>query len=287
MNSYVIITPARNEEAYIIHTLNSVAKQSLLPKKWIVVDDGSTDRTFDIVKEFSKDHDWLEIFQKQDRGYFEYYIGVIESFYFGYNKLNGLKWDYIVKLDADLSLGPSYFKTCLDRLNETQNLGIAGGTIYNIINGQSVMDKVPNFHVRGATKIYKYKCFKDIGGISETPGWDTLDVVKANMLGWKTQSFPDLPVYHHRYTGYGDRIFKNMFYMGYSHYFVGYDSLYITLRSIKRLFKKPIFIGSIFTMLGYLYGLLFRKEQYHDKELLYFVKTHQRKRMFFRNTFWR
>jgi len=135
--------------------------------------------------------------------------GVMEAFYDGYDALTCDDWDFIVKLDGDLSFEDDYFQKCFDHFRNNDKLGIGGGMIYHVINGSMQLEENPLFHVRGATKIYKRKCWYEIDGLIKAPGWDTLDEVKANMLGWDTQSFSDLKIIHHRYTGDADGQWRN------------------------------------------------------------------------------
>jgi len=181
---YVIITPVRDEALYIEKTIESVASQTIKPVEWVIVNDGSTDDTGKIIDQYSKNYPWMHIIHRENRGFRKSGGGVIEAFYDGYNSLKSKDWDFIVKLDGDLSFKQDYFEGCFERFRANPKLGIAGGTICHLINGILKPEKNPQFHVRGATKIYRKVCWDAIGGLIKAPGWDAVDEVKANMLGW-------------------------------------------------------------------------------------------------------
>src|SRR4030095_3818867 len=129
--------------------------------------------------------------------------GVVDAFYSGYERLAGIDWGFLVKLDGDLDFEDDYFERCLARFAKQPDLGIGGGVIYSQVGGQLKEEEHPAFHVRGATKIYRRACWEQIGGLLRVPGWDTLDEVKANQLGWHTGSFPEVRIVQQRFTGEG------------------------------------------------------------------------------------
>ena len=171
---YVIITPARDEEKYIEGTIRSVIQQTILPAEWVIVDDGSKDRTSEILERYSTQFTWIHPVNRADRGYRKSGGGVVDAFYEGYGELTTTDWDFIVKLDADLVFGNEYFEDCFKKFIENPKIGIGGGTIYSNINGKYVKENCPPFHVRGATKIYRRDCWSAIGDLIRAPGWDTL-----------------------------------------------------------------------------------------------------------------
>ena len=207
----MVITPVRNEEEHIEKTITSVVSQTIRPQRWVIVDDGSNDRTADIVGRWVIRHPWISLVLRKDRGHRKQGTGVIEAFYDGYVTLGDIDWDFIVKLDGDVSFVPDYFERAFQYFSVDPKLGIGGGLIHNSDGNKLWVEKSndPRFHVRGATKIYRRACWEDIGELIRAPGWDTLDEVKANMKGWTTNTFMDLPIIHHRYTGQADGTWKN------------------------------------------------------------------------------
>ncbi len=200
MTKYLIITPARDEEEYLEKTILSVANQSIRPFQWIIVNDGSGDSTGRIIDHYAQVYPWLKVIHRPNRGFREAGGGVINAFYEGYAGIESPEWDFLVKLDADLSFSSDYFERCFAEFAKDPFLGIGGGGIYHEVEGELKLEENPKFHVRGATKIYKRECWDELGGLLRAPGWDTVDELKANMLGWTTRSFLDLRVSHYRYS---------------------------------------------------------------------------------------
>lgn len=284
---YVIITPVRNEEKYLEHTVKSVISQTIKPIEWVIVNDGSSDRTGIIIDSYSKQFQWIRPVHRKNRGYRKSGGGVIEAFYDGYEQLRFQAYDFIVKLDGDLSFDPDYFERLFCHFRENPELGIAGGMIYHVINGTLKLEKNPIFHVRGATKVYKKDCWDALGGLLKAPGWDTLDEVKANMLGWRTKSFSDLKIIHHRYTGAADGTWSNWVKNGRANYISGYHPLFMLFKCIKRTFQKPYLLVSLGLFWGFLSGYLKRISQVNDSHLINYLRKQQINRMFGKETIWR
>jgi len=284
---YVIITPVRNEEKYIEKTIQSLIVQTIKPLEWVIVDDGSTDNTVNIIKAYIHDHSWIKLKQKVDRGFRQAGTGVIEAFYDGYNYLSSNEWDYIVKLDGDLTFSNNYFERCFYIFSQNKKLGITGGTIDHIINGKRVEEKNPLFHVRGATKIYRRECWDAIGGLLMAPGWDTVDEVHANMLGWETRSLPDIRLVHLKYTGSADGPWKNAVKGGIANYIAGYHPLFLLLRCLKRITDKPYCIVSIGLLYGFIKGYIKKIPQIENKELIRYLRKEQLKRICLRKSIWK
>jgi glycosyltransferase involved in cell wall biosynthesis len=284
---YIIITPARDEEEYIEKTIKSVTSQTVRPVEWVIIDDGSTDNTCKIINEYSKQYPWIYPIHRENRGFRKAGGGVMEAFYEGYSWVKTKNWHYIVKLDGDLSFQESYFQDCFQRFENNPKLGIAGGMIYHNLNGRLEPESTPVFHVRGATKIYRKECWDAIGELMKAQGWDTLDEVKANMLGWKTQSFTDLKVIHHRYTGDADGVWRNFVKNGRANYISGYHPLFMFLKCLKRIFQKPYIIGSFGLFYGFASGYSKRIPQVGDKTLVSYLRREQIRRLFLRPSIWK
>lgn len=290
MNSkrYSIISPVRNEAKHLPGTISSLASQTIPPSQWIVVDDGSTDGSQTIVREAAARFPWITLVERQDRGCRKPGTGVIEAFYDGYPHLRS-DWQFLVKLDGDVSFDPDYFEKCLARFVADPKLGIGGGTVCNLVNGQWVQesDIDPAFHVRGATKIYRRECWDAIGELLRAPGWDTLDELKANMLGWTTLTFPEIRILHHKPAGSADGSWTNWVKNGRANYLVGYHPLFMTLKALRRLFHPPYLIQSFGLLVGFYGGYLRREPQVPDSQLISYLRQQQLRKLTFQPSLWK
>ena len=284
---YVVISPVRDEAAHLRLTIESMVAQTIQPIEWIIVNDGSTDDTGEIIEEYVARHSWIRAVHRENRGFRKSGGGVVEAFNDGYAALNRVDWDFIVKMDGDLSFEPDYFEKCFTIFHNEKSLGIGGGVICYIENGIKRFEPCPTFHVRGATKIYRRECWEAIGGFWPAPGWDTLDEVKANMLGWTTRSFPDLHLQHHRYTGAADGVWGGLVKNGRANYICGYHPLFMLAKCFSRLPRKPYVIGSLALFYGFISGYFKRVPQVTDHQTIGFLRRQQIGRLCGRETIWR
>jgi biofilm PGA synthesis N-glycosyltransferase PgaC len=287
MNDYVIITPVKDEEKYIEFTIKSVVKQTIKPLQWIIVDDGSIDRTREIIEGYSRQHKWIKGVYGGNHGLRQPGIRHIKAFYEGYARLDITAWDFIVKLDGDLSFDEDYFERCLAYFKENPRLGIGGGVILNFVKDNLIPENHPLFHVRGATKIYRRRCWDAIGGLIIAPCYDTLDEVKANMMGYKTRSFPDLKLIHHRYTGKAYGRWGSSVKNGLGDYISGYHPLFMIIKCAKRFMQKPYSIDAFGLLYGYISGYIKNVPQVSDEALIKYLRQQQLRRLTFRRSIWR
>jgi poly-beta-1,6-N-acetyl-D-glucosamine synthase len=286
---YIVITPVRNEEENLPHTVQSMVGQKLRPASWIIVNDGSSDDTGQIADEASARHAWIRVVHRADRGFRKPGGGVMEAFRDGFRLIETEQWDFIAKFDGDLSFDSDFFSHALDRFGEDPRLGIGGGTICKKEGDHLVAEWKgdPTFHVRGATKIYRRECWQQIGFLYPVPGWDTLDEIKANMLGWRTYSFADIKLLHHRQAGEADGTWLNWFKNGRANYLSGYHPIFMLFKCGVRIFRKPYGIGALGLMSGFVSGYLKRAPQIDDARLIDFVRREQIKRLLFKPSLWR
>jgi glycosyltransferase involved in cell wall biosynthesis len=287
MVKYVIITPARDEEAFIERTIQSVAGQTIRPFSWVIVNDGSSDRTAEIIDRYAAKYPWIIARHRANRGFRQAGGGVVATFNDGYAQLPTSEWDFIVKLDADLSFGADYFERCFEEFAKDAKLGIGGGGIYHEENGSLVLERNPRFHVRGATKIYKKECWEALGGLVQAPGWDTIDELKANMLGWSTRTFPHLRLSHYRYTGSADGAWKDCIKNGRANYVTGYHPLFMLLKCAARIRKKPYLTGSAGLMWGFVSGYLRRLPRVQDRLLIRYTRAQQMRKIMMLESIWK
>lgn len=277
MIKYIVISPVRNEEEFIEKTINSVVNQTKKPKEWIIVNDGSTDKTAEIVNKYVAKFDWIKMVNQEDRGFYFPGTGVVNTFYKGYDNISYANWDFIVKLDCDLSFEEDYFEKLLYEFEINPKLGIASGLTFIPKNGQMVAEKVQDDHPVGPSKVYKRKCFEDIEGLKPIPGWDLADLLSAQMNGWDTKVFEKFRIEHYRITGSRRKgITGGKYLLGKFEYRFGYSVSYIFLKSIYRIFEKPPILGSISLLSGYLVAFITKEERLYDKDMRKYLRKRHR-----------
>lgn len=279
--SYIIISPVRNEAKYIEKTLLSVATQTIQPKKWLIVDDGSTDKTIDIVTGFAKDHNFIELISRPQNDIEVSSLDRIakaappKTFNYGLDYLNNESFDFVVKLDGDLSFNSDYFAQLFIEFKKNPKLGIASGLASFPRSGGFYTPYVPKEHVLGCSKVYRRECFLDIDGVEEVLGWDTIDEVKAQMRGWQTQHFSDIRLIHWRLMGTRAGYVRGKMRHGFTNYYLGYYPLYMLARVVKRMAERPYVIPGILLGMGYLRGYLLRAERFPDNEFRAYLRETQ------------
>lgn len=281
VRSYVLVTPARNEEAFIELTIQSVIAQTVRPLRWVIVSDGSTDRTDDIVRRYAEEHDWIELVRMPERAE-RHFGGKVVSFQEGYQRLNGLPYDIVGNLDADLSFDSDYFEFLLDRFRDDALLGVAG-TPFSEDNKTYDYRFSSKDHVSGACQLFRRQCYEDFGGYVPLKGGgiDSLAVVAARMKGWRTRTFTEKVIRHHRPMGTGGgsgKLAANLR-LGERAYRLGWHPVWQLSRSLYQMTKTPYLVGGAALLLGYLYASLHHPERPLSKELIEFQQRDQMRRL--------
>ena len=279
--SYVLITPAHNEEEFIEQTIQSVINQTVLPKKWIVVDDGSTDRTSEIIRYYTGIYDWIELMVRPDH-LDRQFAAKVHAFNAGYNKLKTMEYDIIGNLDADLSFEPDYIEYLLQKFHENPDLGVAGTPFVEDDDLHYDYRYTNIEHVSGACQLFRKECFEKIGGYIPIKGGgiDWVAVTTARMKGWKTRTFTDKTIFHHRKMGTGrSNVLKARFRLGKEDYYLGSHPLWEIFRSIYQMKSKPLFFGGLFIILGYTTAFLQKTERPIPSELVKFYRREQMQRL--------
>jgi poly-beta-1,6-N-acetyl-D-glucosamine synthase len=280
-NTYVLLTAAHNEEKTISKTLASVAQQTILPAVWVIVSDNSTDRTDALVQEFAAQHPFVR-FVRVTRAPGHSFAAKILALREGYKHLGDTTYKFIGNLDADISLEPSYFQALLERLQATPSLGIASGSIYEEMNGQ-FQPRLHNrtFSVPHAAQLVRRECYEQIGGyaILEFGGEDTHATISARMKGYQAESFSDLKIFHQRHSGQISGRLRSAFRAGKMDYHLGYDFVFETFKSFRRMLEPPFLLGGTARWLGYLSPYLRGTDRAVGPEFTAFVRAEQRKRL--------
>ena len=255
--SYVLITPARNEAEFIEQTIESVISQIILPLKWVIVSDGSTDGTDDIVKKYLPTYPWIELVRMPERKE-RHFAGKVMAFKAGYERVKDLPYDIIGSLDADISFDPEYFSFLLNKFEEIPKLGVAG---FPFREGESQYNYrfSRKEHVSGACQLFRRNCFDEIGGYIpiKEGAIDLTAVVTARMKGWITETFIEKYCVHHRTMGTAkNHVFKALFISGYGDYRMGVHPLWQLFRSFYQMSKKPVIIGGSILLIGYVWAVI-------------------------------
>jgi glycosyltransferase involved in cell wall biosynthesis len=285
---YAVITPVRNEGKHFARTIASLTEQTWPPSQWIIVDDGSSDDTGRLADVAASRYEWIRVVHRPDRGFREPGSGVVEAFYDGFRLLDQTNWQYLAKLDGDLEFSPEYFQRCIDHFQRDAHLGIAGGLVCRR-NGESEAPdsgRDPAFHVRGATKIYRRACWRQIGGLMPVVGWDSIDELKANMLGWRTRTLTDVQVWQLKGTGSADGHWRNWTKNGLANYIAGYHPLFMLLKCLRRLFTRPYGLSALGLAWGYGMAWIKGVSRIQDAALIEFVQKQQLNKLRLRPSLW-
>lgn len=277
---YVLISPCRNEATYMRRTLDSVAAQTLGPARWVVVDDGSSDATPDILQEYAQKLPYLTVVRRADRGRRSVGPGVINAFYAGLDTVDLGDFDYLCKLDLDLVLPPRYFERLVARMEDNPRLGTTSGKPYfHAKDGSLVAETIGDEVSVGASKFYRTECFREIGGFVREVLWDGIDCVRCRMRGWVADSVddPDLRFLHLRPMGSSDKsLWAGRMRAGGGQYFMGNSPLFMLASAAFRLGKHPILYGSVATVWGYLSSAVRRQPRYDDPAFRRFLRRYHR-----------
>jgi biofilm PGA synthesis N-glycosyltransferase PgaC len=278
---YVVITPARNEARFIELTLKSVTNQTVLPRKWIIVSDGSTDGTDDIVKKYMARHPWIELVRMPERAE-RHFAGKVHAFNAGYAKVRDTENDVIVSLDADISFENDYFAFLLEKLSADEALGLVG-TPFRELSGEAYDYRFVNIeHVSGACQVFRRECFEAVGGYMPVKGGsiDHIAVITARMKGWKTRTFTAKSCLHHRAMGTAGRNFlKSRFKLGMKDYSIGNHPMWEFFRTARQMTLPPVLTGGLALAAGYLWGVVRQVPRLVSPDLIAFHRREQMQRL--------
>lgn len=251
--TYVVISPVKDEERHLGETLRTMTEQTHRPARWVIVDDGSSDRSAEMAEASARDHDWIRVVRLPKRTERQPGSPVVLAFQAGYETIGDLAFDFVVKLDCDLRLPATYFEQLLDRFEADPKLGIASG-VYREWNGSDwVPVEMPEYHAAGACKVIRAECWQQIGGFVASRGWDTVDEIRAQYRGWRTCHFPDLTFDHLRAEGssrgplYTSRLHGEVYYL------TGGPLLFFAVKCFHRMLTgQPVLLSGLMLIAGYL-----------------------------------
>jgi hypothetical protein len=276
----VLITPAYNEAAFIAQTIESVLAQTSLPLKWVIVDDGSTDQTVDIVNRYAARCSFMECSRRVRQPGQTYYASNVYAILQGYEQLKGLSFDYVAILDADIVLCPDYYEQIFRRFDANHDLGIATGTYLEDVGGRMVERMIDRRSTPKALQVFRRACYERIGGYipCRNGGEDTCTEILARMNGWRTWSFPEIQVVHRRPVGKGDggAVLRARFRQGLSDYCVASHPVFMLAKVLRRCVKeKPYVLAGLARLCGFVYGYLVREPREIPKDVRRYVRREQ------------
>jgi glycosyltransferase involved in cell wall biosynthesis len=275
---YVLITSARNEAAFVSQTLASVAAQTQLPERWVITDDGSSDRTAEIIAEFGKSHPWLTLVRNPKREG-RNFAAKAEAVNTALAQLNNVEFDVLGNLDADVTFAPDYMEFLMRKFSADPKLGVAGTPFTQDGGYDSTKDSFEgeNF-VAGPIQLFRRDCFREIGGYTASPagGVDWIAVTTAKMKGWTARSFAEKRFHHHRSMGTAEKgAVAALFHYGQKDYYLGGSPVWQLFRVTWRLAKKPFVIGGLALLAGYVWAALKRVKRPVSPELMRFHRAEQ------------
>jgi glycosyltransferase involved in cell wall biosynthesis len=279
---YVLITAARNEEAFIRKTLDSVVAQTLLPERWVIVDDGSTDHTAEIVESYGKRHPWIELVRRRQDGD-RNFASKAHAVNAGLERVQSLGFEIVGNLDADVSFVPDYMEFLMQRFSEDPDLGVAGTPFTQEGHYDSSKDSFEGEnYVAGPCQLFRRQCFQEIGGYvpNRAGGLDWIAVMTARMKGWKVRAFPEKRFHHYRTLGTAEKgALRALFSYGEKDYYLGGSPIWQLFRVAYRVAKKPFVIGGLALLSGYCWAALRRVERAVSPELMRFHRREQMRKL--------
>jgi len=262
----VVISPARDEERTLSRTIAAMEAQTHPPLRWIVVDDGSSDRTAEILAEAARRIPWLQVVRREDRGFRKVGGGVIDAFYAGLDRVD-VEYDFVAKMDVDLEFGPTYLARCLEHFATDPRLAAVSGKVYRHEGEQLVEEFMIDEMVAGQFKLYRREAFERIGGFVREVMWDGIDFHRCRMAGLRTASIdePELRIAHLRLMGSSDRsIYRGRLRWGAGQWFMGSSFPYVLASGVFRMHERPYGVGGALIVAGYLAAAWRRAPRYED-----------------------
>jgi biofilm PGA synthesis N-glycosyltransferase PgaC len=271
--TYAVITPVRDEAENLARLADCMQAQTIQPDAWVIVDNGSVDDTLELAERLAAVHDWIRAITAEPADVARPGAPIVRAFNVGLAQLDVLP-DVVVKLDADVSMGDDYFERILAAFTADPRLGIAGGACFELRDGVWEETFVTGDAVRGASRCYRRECLEAVSPLEERVGWDGIDELKANLLGWKTRLLRDVPFRHHRRVGERDGSSTARWRrQGEGAYYMGYRFSYLTLRTLHHAVRQPAALAMI---RGYAGAAVRREPRCADDAVRDYLRDQQR-----------
>jgi glycosyltransferase involved in cell wall biosynthesis len=282
VESYVLITPARNEAAFVAGTIDSIVAQQQRPLKWVIVSDGSTDRTDAIVASYAARYDFIQLLRRSS-GETRSFASKVGAFVQGYAEIAHLSFAFVGNLDGDVAVEPEYYARALERFAVDPRLGICSAIYWNQVGGELSRSRTRPSDTPGAAQLFRRQCYEEIGGYRalELGGEDTLAAAMARMNGWETRSFAEPKAIHRRLPGTADgrRLLRDRFQQGAVNYEWGAHPLFMIAKAFNRLDEHPPVLGSVALLGGYFSRWLRRSHPEAPDDVVRFVRREQLARL--------
>jgi len=272
---HVVVTPSRDESVFLPKLVDSMIKQTIAPSEWIIVSHNSGKSSMDYFEEIREKYDWITIKLIEDTSQRKRGGQIAKLVNQGLSS-SSIDWDFFSKIDADMVLPEDYFETIFTNFSDAPRLGIASGSCYLIEGRRKIVEFTSPDHSRGGLKTYRRQCFEEIGGIREVNGWDGIDNTLAQMNGWGTCCFSEIEVHHQRRTGSYYGLIRGCFETGKFAQSMRYYPPFILARSVHRMLRKPIVIGGISMLAGYLANSLTMKSTFNEVDVIEYLRNKQK-----------
>ena len=277
--SYVLITAVHNEEKYIRYPLESVLSQTYVPLKWVIVSDGSTDGTDNILRQYEEKNSFIRCCRLEKDSKNKGFFSKVLALRYAYEMVNRENYDYIGILDGDVSFCNEYYQNIMHEFIKNRTLGIAGGFVHERDREGIFQSRIHNRErsVAGAVQMFRRECYEGIGGLKPIVygGEDAYAEIVARATGWEVRSFPEYPVFHHKPGHLKRGIWKERFREGKMDYAIGNHPIFELMKFMRRIPEHPVLIGAGVRMLGYFDALARREDRIPPTEMLKQIKTEQ------------
>jgi glycosyltransferase involved in cell wall biosynthesis len=282
---FAVVTPCRNEETHIEATIQTIATQTVRPDLWVIVDDGSSDRTPALLEAAARAYPYIKVVRRPDRGMRKVGSGVVDAFYSGLEQVNLDEFQFICKLDADLELPPRYFERVLEEMTTHPRLGNFSGKVYlRLEDGRLVAERMGDENAVGAAKFYRVSCFRDIGGFVREVGWDGIDGHMCRLKGWNARSLDEeeLRIVHRRMMGSSEvNVWHGRKRWGRTKWFQGSALYYVAAVALYRAVERPFVVGAAGILWGYLEAMLTGMPRFEHPGFRREIRRFERKALLF------